>query len=46
MKAKISSEEKKKEKPGDGISFILFLVLLFCQLKCYKDNKKECISGK
>lgn len=45
MKAKISSGEKKKKK-SQGISFILFLVLLFCQLNYYKDNKKERISGK
>lgn len=40
MRAKISSG-KKKRKPGEGISFILLLVLLFCQLNCYKDNKKK-----
>lgn len=31
----------EKEVPGEGFSLILFLVLLFCQLSCYKDNKNK-----
>lgn len=41
MKAKVSSGEKKRKKAGEGILFVLFLLLLLCQLKCYKNNKKN-----